>query len=282
MPETGRPRTSRTPSSREPRRPGRRCSARCRRAGRRRGRCSCSTSGPAGRPTVSGGEPRRRRGRRSGQRGREAAERADRLDLARRSAAARAGTARASGRTSGRCRTAQSSVSPIAVTWKLLATTTCRAFGNWPATRSPSAGGGDRVELAAEHQDRDVGVASRTAGSGGPAGLVAGADGHCVHQSSDCQSEPAYSCARERRVGTGRRRCARARRRTAAGPRRRRARSCRRAAGSRGRRRRRRAPRCSARTGPASVSPPVASATSRSSGSRSPASPERSAAVSSR
>ena len=70
-----------------------------------------------------------------------------------------AGRDRAAGeRTKDRTiRTAQSSVSPTAVTWKLLATATCRAFGELPGDQVALGGRGDRVELAAEHEHRDAG-----------------------------------------------------------------------------------------------------------------------------
>ncbi len=89
-------------------------------------------------------------------------------------------------------RTAQRSVSPTVVTWKLLRTSTCRAWGNWAVTSAPSAGVVIESSSPLSTRTGTSGYAP-PGGNGGPAGLLAGAAGHCVHQSSICQSESAYS-----------------------------------------------------------------------------------------
>ena len=169
----------------------------------RRHRSSCSTTGPSRRrrsapppapPCVHAARFACPRGRRDvGEPAREGAERADRLDAvgagpltgAERCRDAARTRAPAAGR-SCRCR-------PWPVTWKLLRTTTCWAFGNCSGHQGSLGRGGDRVQLTAEHQHRARTGSSPPGGLGGPAGLLAGALGHRVHQSSDCQSERAYS-----------------------------------------------------------------------------------------
>ena len=80
----------------------------------------------------------------------------------------------------------------MAVTWKLLRTTHLLGVRELLGHQASLGRRGDRVELAAEHE-HGHGRVARSAGSGGPAGLSAGATGQRVHQSSDCQSERAYS-----------------------------------------------------------------------------------------